>query len=530
MSDAPLDADVCVVGAGAAGAVATFELVQRGLRVVTLEAGPRYDAGARAIEARKAARGEVPWVAPIPGLLRYTARGGAAYDLGPRRVRAVGGATLHWEGYALRLHPDDFRIRSQYGVGEDWPIRYADLEPYYVRAERALGVAGASDDPWGPPRSEEFPLPAFPFSHTDQIFARACRDVGVTLHHLPQARNSVAYDGRSPCRACATCQACPTGAKADVDVTHIARAEATGRLILIPGAAVVHLDADTDGRVAQAVYVDAGRTRRTARARMFVLAGGAVENVRLLLVSRSRAFPDGLGNRTGLVGTHFTSHPAIDVTGRVDHAVRPYRIGFSTAMSRQYAVGPDRARRAPFYLEFLNSAGLPPHLLAVTSGLSGGALQRHVAHEFGHSLGIRIFCEQLPDRANAVDLDPSTTDHLGLPVPRLTWNVGAYERQGLDEATGLATRILRAAGATEIRTGRLSVAAHQIATHRMGDDPRTSVTDPDLRLHDVPNLYVLGSGGFTTGSSSPPTLTIAALAIRAAEHIADSLTGRGGRR
>src|SRR5262249_1986474 len=182
-----------------------------------------------------AARGQAPWVAPVSGLLRYTARGGVAYDLGPRRVRAVGGTTLHWEGYALRLHPDDFRTRSQYGVGEDWPIAYTDLEAYYVRAERALGGAGGTDDPWGPPRSAEFPLPAFPFSHTDRVFADACREVGVRLHHLPQARNSVPYDGRSACRACATCDACPTGAKASVDLTHIARAEATGRLTLVSG-------------------------------------------------------------------------------------------------------------------------------------------------------------------------------------------------------------------------------------------------------------------------------------------------------
>jgi choline dehydrogenase-like flavoprotein len=313
-----------------------------------------------------------------------------------------------------------------------------------------------------------------------------------------------------------------------VDLTHIARAEETGRVTLLAGAVVARLDTDDAGRATQAVYVDGSGARRSVRARVFVLAGGGVENVRLLLASRSAAFPDGLGNRSGLVGKHFTSHPAVDVTGRVERSVRPYRIGFSTAMSRQYALGSDRARRASFMLEFLNSAGLPPHLIALTSELSGDALQRHVASEFGHTLGIRVYCEQLPDLANTVDLDPSTTDHVGLPVPRLTWNVGDYERRGLQEAADVAAKILRTAGAADIRIGRLSVAAHQIGTHRMGRDPRTSVTDPQLRLHDVPNVYVLGSGAFPTASSSPPTLTIAALAIRASEHIAN-VVGPAGR-
>ncbi len=529
MSDASLEADVCVVGAGAAGAIATLALAQRGLRVVTLEAGPRYDAAARALQARRAARGDMPWVAPVAGLLRYTARGDVRYDLGSRRVRAVGGSTLHWEGYAVRLHPDDFRLRSLHGVGEDWPIDYAELEPYYVRAERALGVAGAPDDPWGPPRSAEFPLPAFALSFTDRIFADAGRGLGITVHHLPQARNSVAYDGRSACRACATCQACPTGAKASVDLTHIARAEATGRVALVTEAAVVRLETDAGGRATEAMYVDGSGARRAARARVFVLAGGGVENARLLLASRAATFPDGLGNRSGLVGKRFTSHPFVDVIGRVARSVHPYRVGFSTAMSRRYALGPDRARRASFMLEFLNSAGLPPHLIALTSGLSGDALQRQVVDQFGHTLGIRVYCEQLPDPANTVDLDPSTRDHLGQPVPRLTWSVGAYERGALREAAEVAAKILHAAGATDIRTGPLSAAAHQIGTHRMGDDPRTSVTDSRLRLHDVRNVYVLGSGAFPTASSSPPTLTIAAMAIRAAEHIAGALRPRGER-
>ena len=138
-----------------------------------------------------------------------------------RRARGVGGSTLHWEGYTFRLHADDFRLRSLYGIADDWPISYPDLEPYYGRAEQALGVAGAADDPWASPRSTPFPLPAFPFSYSDGLFAPACRSLGIALHSLPQARNSVAYGGRPQCQACSTCHVCPTGAKASIDLTHI---------------------------------------------------------------------------------------------------------------------------------------------------------------------------------------------------------------------------------------------------------------------------------------------------------------------
>jgi choline dehydrogenase-like flavoprotein len=277
--------------------------------------------------------------------------------------------------------------------------------------------------------------------------------------------------------------------------------------------------------VSAVVYARPDRVEERVTARVFVVAAGAVETARLLLLSPSREFPDGLANRSGLVGKFFMSHPSVDVTGRASEKVYPYRIGFSTAMSRQFAVQHDRTTRGAFFLEFLNSAGPTPGQVAAVSGLVGEALRTHVREEFGRRLGVRIYCEQLPERSNAVSLNARVRDYFGNPVPHLHYNVGHYERKALDVGKAVAGKIFATMGLTDIRFAGVGFAGHLIGTHRMGADPGTSVVDANLRAHDLSNLYLVGSGSFVTASSSPPTLTIAALAIRAAEHIATSLRG-----
>jgi choline dehydrogenase-like flavoprotein len=522
-----VDADVCIVGAGAAGGILALELARRGVRVAVLESGPRHDFARRSEYVRRYLRHQDPWRTPVGDLDRHTVGGRNPYRLEGKRARGIGGSTLHWEGYALRLHPNDFRLRSLYGIADDWPISYQALEPYYAAAERALGVAGAMDEPWGASRSGPFPLPPFPFSYSDGLFAPACRQLGVALHHLPQARNSQAYAGRPQCRACGTCHVCPTGAKASVDLTHIPDAEATGNARILTDATVLRLDLARSGEVSAAVYGRPDKVERRLTARVFILAAGAVENARLLLLSASHSWPAGLANGSGLVGKFFMSHPSIDVIGRAREKVHPYRIGFSTAMSRQFAIERDRATRGAFILEFLNSAGPTPERIAVDSGLWGEALRQHVRNEFGHALGIRVYGEQLPDRANALSLAPNLRDHFGSPAAHLHCRVGPYEREALDDAKELAGKILATMGLSQIRATGLTYAGHQMGTHRMGHDPRTSVVDVNLKAHDVANLYLVGSGCFVTASASPPTLTIAALAIRAAEHVAGRVRPAG---
>src|SRR5436309_3061195 len=289
-----------------------LELASRGIRVAVLESGPRHDFSRRGEYVRRYLRHENPWTISPPTLDVYTVGGPTPYHLAGRRARGVGGSTLHWEGYALRLHASDFRLRSIHGVGEDWPISYQDLERYYGDAERMLGVAGVPDEPEASPRSTPYPLPAFAFSYSDGLFARACQTLGIAFHHLSQARNSLAYDGRA------------------------------------------------QGRASERVY--------------------------------------------------------------------PYRIGFSTAMSRQFAVAGDRVTQGAFLLEFLNSAGPTPERIAMASGRWGPALRQHVKDEFAHWLGIRVYAEQLPDRINTVSLNPRVRDYFGSPAPHIHYSVGRYER------------------------------------------------------------------------------------------------------
>ena len=210
------NADVCVVGAGPAGALVADRLAADH-EVVVLDAGPRFDPADRLARQERAIRpsSDRPDVWDVGGDRdAHTSSGERFYPLNHARVKGIGGSTLHWQGMVMRLHEDDFNSEAARGVGPDWPIDYADLRPYYAAAERELGVAGAADNPYAPPREEPYPMPAFEPSYSDSLFAEACEELGIDMHSVPNARNSEPYDGRSACVGYGTCQpVCPSGAK-----------------------------------------------------------------------------------------------------------------------------------------------------------------------------------------------------------------------------------------------------------------------------------------------------------------------------
>jgi choline dehydrogenase-like flavoprotein len=522
--------DVCIIGAGLVGGLMAYELARRGLKVVVLEAGPVHDLRDRSGYMMDLLSGRVSGYSYAPNLPErdvYSNAGSVTYPVNTYRVKAVGGSTLRWGGQTLRFIESDFRLKSLYGIADDWPIAYDDIEPFYTKAERELGVAGAADNPFASRRTADFPLPVFPFSMGDKLFQEACHGLGIVGHSIPWARNSIPYQNRPPCMAFATCGTmgvCPIAAQYTAE-THVDLATATANATVITNANVVRLVTDNQRRITGAIYMSPDKKENRQDARIFVLAAHTVETARLLLLSESSQFPHGLANGSGLVGKNFMERPAIAVYGTIEQPVFPYRIGFPTMETMQFCDPKNRHERAGIKLEFHNFSGPRPYAIAASSGNWGKTLADEVRQSFGHEISVEAAIEQLPDPGNTVSLDPDLRDCFGDPAPRFTYSIGAYEKTTLEAAIKLAREILAATGA-DVSGGKVDTgfAGHPMGTCRMGNDPATSVVDRNLRAHEVPNLFIVGASVFVTGSSLQPASTIAALAIRAAEHIAERKT------
>jgi glucose dehydrogenase len=309
-------ADVIVIGAGIAGALTAAELARTGVKVVMLEAGPRVDR-AQAVEKNRmspvrgtpeAAYPDSVW-APRPTVVDL--KGYYVQD-GPELFastyeRIAGGTTWHWLGTALRLVPNDFRLRSKYGVGVDWPISYAELEPWYARAEGEIGVAGVDSPDLGAPRSRRYPMPPIPQSYLDQHWAKAARRLGLRVVSTPQARNSVPHAGRPACCGNNNCiPICPIGAKYDAGV-HVAQAERRG-VRLLTSAVAHHVEVTPQGVTVRFRRPD--HSQGVAKGRTVVLAAHAIETPKLMLLSKAPLHPNGLGNLHDNVGRYLMDHPA----------------------------------------------------------------------------------------------------------------------------------------------------------------------------------------------------------------------------
>ncbi|PSP80956.1 GMC family oxidoreductase [Halobacteriales archaeon QS_4_69_225] len=520
------DADVCVVGAGPAGALVANRLAADH-EVVVLDAGPRFDPEDRLNRQERAIRPayDRPDVWEMGGPRdAHAASGEWFYPLNHARVKGVGGSTLHWQGMVMRLHEADFSSGTERGVGPDWPLDYADLRPYYAEAERAFGVSGADDNPFGPPREAPFPNPAFPPSHSDSLFAEACEELDIATHSVPNARNSEPYDGRGECVGYGTCQpVCPSGAKYDATV-HVESAESAGATV-IDRARVTELAHGPD-RIEAAVYVAPDGTEHRQTADAFVLAAGGVEIPRLLLLSASKLYPDGLANSSGAVGRYFTDHLFAGVGGVLEERTRQNHVGFVTTESHQFYDEADETV-APFKLEFLNYAGPSPVELAMTGDDWGDDLLGRLRESYGGHVAVGALVEQLPREDSYVGLDDERTDDLGNPVPDVHWTVGDRALRTIERSNEIQRDILAELGAEVTWTAgpdSTGPAYHHMGTTRMGEEPTESVVDPTLCTHDLENCWIASSSVFPTGGAVNPTLTIAALALRAADAVDEALS------
>jgi choline dehydrogenase-like flavoprotein len=532
------EADVVIVGAGIAGTLVGHRLAKVGARVLILEAGPRVDriAALRAYREDPAKTPESPYAAqpyaPRPTVLDlrngYYVQDGAG-TFGSTYERQVGGTTWHWEGTTIRFLPNDFRLRSLYGVGVDWPLTYDQLEPWYLDAEREIGVAGDPNDDLGSPRGGPYPLPPIPASFLDKKIDDALRGRGLRVHATPQARNSVPFQNRPACCGSGTCvPLCPIGAKYDGSV-HAGLAEQAGARLL-DRAIACRIEVNAENRVTAIAFKRPDGTDHSARGKVFVVAAHAVETPRLLLMSHSERLPAGVANSSDLVGRNLMDHPTLVSHALARDPVYGYRGPIETSGIEHMRDGAFRAQHAAFRMPIGNDGwsfggdnvvALTAKLIA--AGRRGGDLRAALNRMGGRQLRLASLIEQLPDPSNRVSL-AAERDALGLPRPRLTYAYDDYVLKGRDEAERLAELVFDGLDATErAHVDGFFGAGHIMGTYRMGEDARTSVVDPLSRAHDHPNLFLVGSGVFPTGGTANPTLTIAALALRTAAEIGRTL-------
>ena len=522
-------ADVLIIGAGASGAAIAWSLADTRMKIVCLEQGDwvaptDYPSNGLDWEAR---RGDDFSISP-------NRRGGEAdypinEDASPIAVanyNAVGGATILYAGHFPRFHPSDFRVRSLDGVADDWPIDYATLEPYYAENDRMMGVSGLAGDPAYPPK--EAVLPPVPLGQSGTTLAKGFNSLGWHWWPSDTAIATKPYDGRDKCVNLGACTSgCAQGAKASTDITYWPHAIRAG-VELRTKCRVREITVDDRGMATGAVYYDADGVERHQRAEVVVLACNGVGTPRLLLNSISSQFPDGLANRSGLVGKNLMFHPYASIQGVFDEPMDGHRGPGVCIWSQEfYETDPGRDFVRGYTFEITRGRG--PVATALTGLLSGRVPWGDAHHDrfrelFDRVTGMVAICEDLPELHNTVTLDPELVDSDGIPAPRISYQLSGNSRRMLDHAVARGEEVLRAAGATDVITeAPIAVGGwHLMGTARMGRDADSSVVNDWGRCHDVKNLFIVDGSIFVTSAGVNPTRTIQALAL----YVADSMKRR----
>ena len=536
--------DVIIVGAGAGGGVAAGVLAEAGKRVLLLERGRNLEFDdiprdhLRNHRFTRYGHNTGPELEGNPRV--FVDASGAERVVQPHEddyqnnAMTVGGGTRVFGAQAWRFLPTDFAMASAYGAPHgsslaDWPIGYADLAPYYQRAEWEIGVAGdsaASARIWQ--RAREFPMPAAPLNRQGAVLRRGADALGWSTIGVPLLINSVPYQGRSACSQCQHCVgfACPVDAKNGTHNTLIPRALATGRCELVSQAIVERIDSDGAGHIGGVTYIDTDGRRHSPRAEVVICAAGAIETARLLLNSASPRDPHGLGNAHDQVGRNLQGHYYPSSFGRLPEAVYDgVGPGVTTATvqfnhGNHGVIGGGMLADEFILLPIIFWArNLPPDLPRWDL-----ANKQSMRENSTRVIRVTGPVQEIPSPDARVTLDPAVRDRWGVPVARLS---GTTHPETVRTATFMQARTrewLQAAGATEIwgKPPRLRISGgqHQAGTCRMGDDPRTSVVDRNCRVHGYDNLYVADGSVHVTNGGFNPVLTIMALAFRTAEHVA----------
>ena len=520
-----LSADVVIVGSGVAGALVAHELAQAGVSVLMLEAGPRIERW-RIVENFRNTPAKDDFMAPYPSTAHaphpqyappndYLIFKGT-HQYNSQYIRAVGGTTWHWAASTWRFLPNDFRMRTLYGVGRDWPISYDELEPYYYRAEMELGVSGPNDGTdLGSPRRQPYPMDHLPLSYMDQRFLDELNAKGFKVVSEPVARNSRAYDRRPSCCGNNNCMPiCPIGAMYSA-IIHVEKAEKAGAR-LIADAVVYRIELDGK-RVAAVHYKDPKGQSHRVTGKQFVLAANGIETPKLMLLSN-------VGNSSDQVGRNLMDHPGTAVTFQASEDLWPGRGPMELTSIVDMRDGAFRREYAGKKLH-LNNMAQTGHATrtALHLGLVGKKLNAEIRQRAARTVNFNSFHDILPDPANRIVPSREHHDSLGIARPEITYAIGDYVKKSAVHTRAAYARIAQLFGGTEVTfDDEFAPNNHIMGTLIMGKDPKTSVVDADCRTHDHDNLFIAGSAVMPAAGTVNCTLTLAALALR----LADVLRGK----
>jgi choline dehydrogenase-like flavoprotein len=531
--------DFVIVGSGAAGGVIARELSQAGFSVVVLEQGPRL--GARDFEHDEMKYNYLSGITCDPKVSPQTFREDASQvaqrpPMGNSLVyaRIVGGSSAHFTANYWRLHENDFNERSLLGsiprTGfADWPITYQELEPYYTKVEWEVGVSGlAYASPFDPPRTKPYPMPPLPVKSSGVLLERGARKLGLHPFPAPMAIVSQLYRGRPGCAHCGFCIGfgCEVMAKSSTLYTMIPEAEATGRCEIRPHSYVYQVALNKRGRTTGVHYFDQHKHDQFQKARAVVVSANGAETSRLLLNSASDRFPQGLANSSGLVGKYLMFNQGSQVHAQFEHELNEYKSVQVTRILHDFY-------HADLKRGFYGGGGIDARMGSQPVGwalASGAELPRwgteykERLEGFSRSMVAAGHCTSLAQETNSVGIDPKLKDAWGIPAIRVTYKDHPDDLAMAKFLQDRALEIMQAAGAQKTWRAGQRIArggVHLLGTCRMGNDPAGSVVDKYHRTHDVPNLFLCDGSSFVTSGRGQPTMTIQALAFRAAEHIGE---------
>ncbi len=526
--------DYCIAGGGVPGLILAKKLAASGKKILLLEQGPHITETDRAelLHNSKETLNDLADyndnVDPVSVTLHTSApysEEDHIYDWVNLRIFGIGGTALHFDAITLRPTEDDFKVKTLYGYGRDWPIDYNELEPWLLRAEYEIGVAGNEDNPYAASRSGHFPMPAHPFSYFDtEIFEPALKKLNMTGHSCPKGTNSKPYGGRSACMSCRLCKFCPSGARFSPDRAILPTLKTLENVTILPDVSLRKLETGSNGQKIEAAHLISTKEgeKIVVKAENFILSMGGVETPRMLLLSADGSVhKNGLGNMGGQLGKKFNDHLFPYVTMDLGRHVGS-RPGFETMISDHLRVNFNRREQPGIII--LGSPSMdwfPVGNEAVTWSIKDDELSLEDVRENIPQLTTISLMTEL-EGEGALELDESALDTFGAPVAKVTMKLTEWDRRANAVFPELASKLgdtMDAEKISEVTPDGFGLGYHPSGATAMASNPDEGVCDENLKVFGLDNLYVVSNSVFPHMGANPPTLTIAALAQRLAAHL-----------